>query len=57
MRNILKNVTTFRKQKRGSYENMTLELGISNPAYRKAELGHTQLAVERVLTTNYWTRK
>jgi transcriptional regulator with XRE-family HTH domain len=48
MESILKNAAKFRKEKGFSYENMALELGISTPAYRKIELGKTQLTVERL---------
>jgi len=48
MESILKNVAKFRKEKGLTYENMALELGISTPAYRKIEVGKTQLTVERL---------
>jgi transcriptional regulator with XRE-family HTH domain len=48
MDNILKNITIHRKEKGLSYENMAPELGLSIAAYRKIELGKTQLTVERL---------
>jgi transcriptional regulator with XRE-family HTH domain len=48
MDNILKNITKYRKDKGLSYENMAHELNISTAAYRKIELGKTQLTVERL---------
>ena len=48
MENVLKNIVKIRKEKELSYDNMTHELNLSIPAYRKIEIGKTHLTVERL---------
>lgn len=48
MEEILNRIKEHRKRKGFSYETMAFELGISTTAYRKIELNHSKLTLERL---------
>jgi transcriptional regulator with XRE-family HTH domain len=48
MNNVLRNIAHARKQRGLSLENMAHELDLTTPAYRKIEIGDTQLSLDRL---------